>query len=69
MANGYTLQPAPTCHCQECFDPHTEDFPRVFECTACERDVPWCRGASDDYPDLCDNCWGLVVKMEGEIER
>ncbi|MCT7962339.1 ASCH domain-containing protein [Laspinema sp. D1] len=28
----------------------------TFHCPGCDRDVPWSEGASDDFPDLCDEC-------------
>lgn len=30
---------------------------RTYRCAWCRRDVPWCMGASDDMPDVCDDCW------------
>jgi hypothetical protein len=29
----------------------------VYQCPCCLRFVPWCFGAGDDMPDLCDDCW------------
>jgi hypothetical protein len=29
----------------------------TFKCSECSRLMPWCRGASDDMPDACDECW------------
>lgn len=28
-----------------------------FECATCKRFQPWCKGASDDQEDVCDDCW------------
>lgn len=28
----------------------------TFRCTTCKRTVGWCKGCSDDYPGLCDEC-------------
>ncbi len=35
-----------------------EDGEHVYECPGCERLVPWCFGAADRHPELCDDCWG-----------
>ena len=32
-------------------------FDDTFICTGCQRAVPWSKGAADDGPDLCDECW------------
>lgn len=29
----------------------------IYVCTRCERTVPWCFGAADQYPEWCDDCW------------
>jgi hypothetical protein len=26
--------------------------------------VPFCYGAADDHPELCDDCWGQVTEEE-----
>jgi len=31
---------------------------RRYTCPGCLRFVPWCFGAADDAPELCDDCWG-----------
>jgi len=31
---------------------------RRYKCSGCKRKVPWCFGAADDAPNLCDDCWG-----------
>jgi hypothetical protein len=28
-----------------------------FECAACGKLQPWCKGAWDDQDDKCDDCW------------
>lgn len=30
---------------------------RRYTCPGCLRFVPWCYGAADDAPELCDECW------------
>lgn len=35
----------------------------TFTCARCERLVPWCFGAADEYPEWCDDC------CVGERER
>lgn len=32
-------------------------FTLRFLCARCRRRVPWCFGAADDRPELCDDCW------------
>ena len=39
------------CICGRC---GTENL--FFTCHKCGRRTPWCRGADDKYPDLCDDC-------------
>lgn len=29
----------------------------TFICLTCERITPHCRGAADNRPDDCDDCW------------
>jgi hypothetical protein len=38
-----------------------------FVCGHCGQIVPWCCGASDDTPDLCDDCADdpSAVSMDG----
>jgi hypothetical protein len=38
------------CQCNECGE---EEF---FACECCDREVPYCFGASDAFDDLCDDC-------------
>lgn len=38
------------CQCNEC------NFDEFFTCQLCEREVPYCFGASDEFEDLCDDC-------------
>ncbi len=33
----------------------------VFLCPGCVRQVGWCRGASDELPDHCDDCAEQVL--------
>lgn len=39
----------------------------VFYCPGCERVVGWCRGAGDDMPELCDDCWNDVTKRREAV--
>lgn len=32
-------------------------FTLRYKCPGCKRRVPWCFGAADDLPELCDDCW------------
>jgi hypothetical protein len=32
-------------------------FTLRFLCPRCRRRVPWCFGAADSRPELCDDCW------------
>ena len=50
---GWLTDPQP-CVCDG--DVCTEDT-LVYQCPCCLRFVPHCFGASDDMPDLCDDCW------------
>ena len=43
--------PVLACICGEC-----ADLDHYFKCRICGHDTPWCRGADDQYPDLCDDC-------------
>ena len=38
------------CQCKTC------DRSQKFRCELCDRLVPFCYGASDKYPDYCDDC-------------
>lgn len=38
----------------------------TFICEHCERCVPWCFGAADEYPEWCDDC--CVAERE-RLER
>lgn len=40
---------------------HGGDCPQ-YRCEHCHRWVPWCQGASDDYPETCDEC---VMTVKG----
>ena len=33
-----------------------------FKCDRCLRIVPYCKGAADEMPDACDDCWYAVHK-------
>lgn len=50
-----------TCQCQLCKPD------QYFLCPACGYLRPYCFGAADDYPELCDHCWAKVQKLEHEI--
>lgn len=50
-----------TRHTEAVTQNHGEDvcgYPKIFrfKCAGCKRLVHFCQGASDDYPDLCDEC-------------
>lgn len=38
------------CQCKEC------DQDQFFKCEMCDREVPYCFGASDEFDELCDDC-------------
>lgn len=40
-----------SCTCGTC-----DEHGRHFVCRSCYRLTPWCRGADDEYVDLCDDC-------------
>jgi hypothetical protein len=48
---------------------------QYYECEACGYLQPWCKGALDDYFEVCDNCWVVAeqmheitgIPMEGEL--
>lgn len=53
---------APACVCGGSSHPVREDGARIgtcprFRCSWCYRATPWCRGASDNHPGRCDECW------------
>lgn len=50
------------CICGNC----TED--EVFECEECKRLVPWCKGCSDDYEELCDDCAARYIEENKQFE-
>jgi hypothetical protein len=37
---------------------------RTYFCKPCGRRVPWCFGAGDDRPDICDDCWAAAEARE-----
>lgn len=37
----------------------------VYVCAWCRRAVPWCFGAGDDMPEVCDDCWSEAHAEEG----
>jgi len=34
----------------------------IYRCGACGRWRPWCDGAADDMPEVCDRCWSIAHK-------
>lgn len=34
-----------------------------YECRTCGYLQPYCKGADDDYFEICDDCWGIAEKM------
>lgn len=36
----------------------------VYICPQCERAVPWCFGADDEAPAICDECWGRLRALD-----
>jgi len=53
----------PRCTCGG--DPHLCGVEgRRYLCASCRLLMPWCFGASDDMPDVCDDCWALARAME-----
>lgn len=36
---------------------------RRYTCPGCLRFVRWCFGAADEAPELCDDCWGVLVDL------
>ncbi|HEY9825978.1 MAG TPA: hypothetical protein V6D19_11050 [Stenomitos sp.] len=51
----------PNAYCDGCAPGET------FHCTACGKLQPWCKGAGDDYPDLCDDCWAIAESLHEAI--
>lgn len=43
---------AGTSDCKACW---RDGF--VFRCPDCGRELPWCVGCDDDYPDICNDCF------------
>lgn len=35
-----------------------------FQCEVCDRLMPYCMGASDDYESICDDCWAIADQLE-----
>ena len=59
---------APSCF--DCKQAHTCDQAwKYFDCPGCGRRVPWCYGAADDMPELCDGCWYQVCVLRDEARR
>lgn len=54
----------PDCHC-------VVQCAGRFKCTSPDhvgnRYVPWCVGATDEYPDYCSDCWLKAMKREGKL--
>jgi hypothetical protein len=57
------------CHATPTFCPSGDccNYDEVFQCSSCDRFVPWCQGGDDEYPDLCDNCWTRNSNAEGHL--
>ena len=36
---------------------------QYYECQSCGYLQPYCKGADDDYFEICDDCWGIAEKM------
>lgn len=59
------MEPAPAC--EGCANLLDCGFAwRTFECPGCGRTVPWCFGAADDQPELCDGCWYVLHEQEAK---
>lgn len=52
--------PKCTCRGSVCQDKHGNPATRWYRCARCQRRVPWCFGAADDMPELCDDCWAAA---------
>ena len=37
------------------------DEERWYRCGACAKRVCVCTGCADEYPELCDRCWSVVI--------
>ena len=58
-----TKKPVPECGNNKCFcNGFYKD--KVYECSGCQRLVPWCFGGSDIYYDYCDDCANLLEQKE-----
>ena len=53
-----TMKPKCTCGGGIC---GTRLKGRTYECKDCKRRVPWCYGAADNMPNVCDDCWTAEV--------
>lgn len=57
-----------------CLSNHSQSFcsgceaGQYYECESCGCLQPWCKGAADDYPEICDDCWGLAEQMHNVIK-
>lgn len=51
----------PVCTCGRCLG-------RRYRCLWCRRDVPWCFGAADDMPEVCDDCWVVAHTSDEDDE-
>ena len=49
------------CTCNDCIDEETGDT-LVYECSGCNRLVPWCFGSGDELIDYCDDCYCEIQK-------
>lgn len=38
-------------------DDEPATLPAIYRCPTCLRWWPWCIGAADDAPEICDDCW------------
>jgi hypothetical protein len=62
-------QPPALCYAMKENQPFCEGCEpgQVFECDRCHRLLPWCRGASDDFDEICDRCWGDLSRVAQQI--
>jgi hypothetical protein len=56
-----SLQNVVSCQCKTC------TRLQKFQCSLCDRRVPYCYGAGDKYPDYCDDC--AVETMEAIADQ
>lgn len=42
---------------------------RLFVCAICKREVPWDEGASDEFPDACDDCAAKLLAAANGCPR